>query len=88
MSRSMRSRSFSRSKRAISADGSAACVVGRRVAAVGFQPDPLAALPTAQQRIAQAKLLGHRSDRAPARRYEINRLPPLIRTGVYSLSLS
>src|SRR5215471_19865853 len=39
MSRSMRSRSFSRCKRAISAawsaDGGVACVVGRRVAAVG-----------------------------------------------------
>src|SRR6266567_1091262 len=39
MSRSMRSRSFSRCKRAISAawsaDGSVACVVGRRAAAVG-----------------------------------------------------
>jgi hypothetical protein len=44
MSRSMRSRSFSRSKRAISAtwsaDGSAACVVGRRAAAVGSRPAP------------------------------------------------
>jgi len=44
MSRSMRSRSFSRCKRAISAawsaDGSAACVVGRRVAAVGSSRAP------------------------------------------------
>src|SRR5213592_968679 len=44
MSRSMRSRSFSRCKRAISAawsaDGSVACVVGRRDAAVGSCPAP------------------------------------------------
>ena len=44
MSRSMRSRSFSRCRRAISAawsaDGSVACVVGRRVAAVGSRPAP------------------------------------------------
>src|SRR5450755_3902360 len=44
MSRSMRSRSFSRCKRAISAawsaDGSVACVVGRRDAAVGSSPAP------------------------------------------------
>src|ERR1700681_1687047 len=44
MSRSMRSRSFSRCKRAISAawsaDGSVACVVGRRAAAVGSRPAP------------------------------------------------
>src|SRR6201998_4146340 len=44
MSRSMRSRSFSRCKRAISAswsaDGSVACVVGRRVAAVGSSRAP------------------------------------------------
>src|ERR1700676_1093904 len=44
MSRSMRSRSFSRCKRAISAawsaDGSVACVVGRRDAAVGSRPAP------------------------------------------------
>nr|WP_247521689.1 hypothetical protein [Bradyrhizobium sp. 190] len=42
MSRSMRSRSFSRCKRATSAawsaDGSVACVVGRRAAAVGSRP--------------------------------------------------
>src|SRR5205814_9574703 len=44
MSRSMRSRSFSRCKRAISAawsaDGSVACVVGRRAAAVGSRLAP------------------------------------------------
>src|ERR1700737_3621313 len=44
MSRSMRNRSFSRCKRAISAawsaDGSVVCVVGRRDAAVGSPPDP------------------------------------------------
>jgi hypothetical protein len=44
MSRSMRSRSFSRCRRAISAawsaDGSGACVVGRRAAAVGSRPAP------------------------------------------------
>src|SRR4030095_5845678 len=44
MSRSMRSRSFSRCRRAISAawsaDGSVACVVGRRAAAVGSSPAP------------------------------------------------
>src|SRR5258705_7703343 len=44
MSRSIRSRSFSRCKRAISAawsaDGSVACVVGRRAAAVGSRPAP------------------------------------------------
>src|SRR5450432_2991337 len=44
MSRSMRSRSFSRCKRAISAawsaDGSVACVVGRQAAAVGSSPAP------------------------------------------------
>jgi len=44
MSRSMRSRSFSRCKRAISAawsaDGSVACVVGRRDAAVGSRLAP------------------------------------------------
>jgi hypothetical protein len=44
MSRSMRSRSFSRCKRAISAawsaDGRGACVVGRRDAAVGSRPAP------------------------------------------------
>src|ERR1700756_2186283 len=44
MSRSMRSRSFSRCKRAISAawsaDGGAACVVGRRDASVGSRPAP------------------------------------------------
>src|SRR6202007_1876584 len=44
MSRSMRSRSFSRCKRAISAacsaDGSVACVVGRCDAAVGSRPAP------------------------------------------------
>src|SRR6266481_5735714 len=43
-SRSMRSRSFSRCKRAISAawsaDGSVACVVGRRAGAVGSRPAP------------------------------------------------
>jgi hypothetical protein len=52
-SRSMRSRSFSRCKRAISAasstDGSVACVVRRRVAAVG-SAGPLAAPPTAAAR--------------------------------------
>src|SRR6202043_2251554 len=44
MSRSMRNRSLSRCKRAISAawsaDGSVACVVGRRAAAVGSRPAP------------------------------------------------
>src|SRR6202790_3176654 len=44
MSRSIRSRSFSRCKRAISAawsaDGSVPCVVGRRAAAVGSSPAP------------------------------------------------
>src|SRR5947208_681465 len=44
MSRSMRNRSFSRCRRAISAAwsaaGSVACVVGRRVAAVGSRPAP------------------------------------------------
>src|SRR6266850_2323539 len=44
MSRSIRSRSFSRCRRAISAawsaDGSVACVVGRRAAAVGSRPAP------------------------------------------------
>jgi hypothetical protein len=49
MSRSMRSRSFSRCKRAISAawsaDGSVACVVGRRAAAVGSSPTLLHSAP-------------------------------------------
>src|SRR3977135_117728 len=49
ISRSMRSRSFSRCKRAISAawsaDGSAACVVGRRVAAGAYTPGPRSAPP-------------------------------------------
>ncbi len=44
MSRSMRKRSFSRCRREISAawsaDGSVACVVGRRAAAVGSRPAP------------------------------------------------
>jgi hypothetical protein len=79
MSRSMRSRSFSRCKRAISAawsaDGSLACVVGRRDAAVGSH---LAPLPPPQHGIAQAKFLGHRSDRAATRCDQINRLPLVV----------
>ena len=81
MSRSIRSRSFSRCKRAISAawsaDGSVACVVGRRAAAVGSRPaprnPPSAATPN---RVGQVP--GHRPDRATARSHQIERLPLVV----------
>src|SRR6202453_4046997 len=81
ISRSMRSRSFSRCKRAISAgwsaDGSVAGVVGLRDAAIRSRLAHVA-LPTAQHRIAQAKFLGHRSDQAATRCDQINRLPLVV----------
>src|SRR5579883_2757915 len=43
-----------------------------------LQPGPSLLHPPAQHRIAQAKLPGHRSDRPPARRYEINCLPLVV----------
>ncbi|MEY9266809.1 hypothetical protein ABIF23_006204 [Bradyrhizobium elkanii] len=43
-----------------------------------LQPGPSLLHPPPQHGIAQAKLLGHRSDRAPARRYEVNRLPLVV----------
>src|SRR6185312_9481873 len=82
MSRSMRNRSFSRCKRVISAawsaDGSVACVVGRRDAARRLPPGPTLLYPPPQHGIAQAKFLGHRSDRAATRCDQINRLPLVI----------
>ncbi|MGY3581661.1 hypothetical protein ACVIGB_000267 [Bradyrhizobium sp. USDA 4341] len=79
---SMRSRSFYRCKRARfsaawSTDGSVACVVGRRVAA-RLQPCPSLLHPPPQHGIAQPKRLRHRSDRAPTRCYEIDRLPLVV----------
>ncbi|SDF84527.1 hypothetical protein SAMN05216337_107818 [Bradyrhizobium brasilense] len=82
MSRSMRSRSFSRCKRAISAawsaDGSVALRCGAPRRRRRLQPGPALLHPPPQHGIAQAKLLGNRSDRAPARRYKINRLPLVV----------
>jgi hypothetical protein len=75
ISRSRRSRSLSRCKRAISAawsaDGSVACVVGRCAAAIGRLAPRCS---TAAHGTAQAKFLGHRADRAATRCGQINRL--------------
>ncbi|MGY3591889.1 hypothetical protein ACVIGB_008530 [Bradyrhizobium sp. USDA 4341] len=69
MSRSMRSRSFSRCKRvisaALSADGSAACVVGCR-SLPSVQPGPSLLEPPPQHGIAWAKLLGNDPIERPA----------------------
>src|ERR1700751_3872051 len=82
ISRSMRSRSFSRCKRAISAawsaDGSVALVVGAPPRPRRLPPCPTLPYPPPQHRIAQTKFLGHRSDRAATRCDQINRLPLVV----------
>ena len=81
ISRSMRSRSFSRCKRAISAAWSAD---GRRLRRGAprrrrrLPPGPTLLYPPPQHGIAQAKFLGHRSDRAATRCDQIYCLPLVI----------